>query len=132
MREDELETLRERKRAELEQRLQAPQTPDETLSIEMGDELDDIVASHDVVIVDFFATWCGPCEAQTPVLERIAAETDAVVATVDIDVHQHLAQAHGVRSVPTLVVYVEGEPAQRLVGVQDEATLRDLIAQHTA
>lgn len=131
MTDDELDAIRERKRAELETQLTGP-SPDAPVAVGGPAELDELTAEHDVVIVDFFAEWCGPCKQQDPILESVAAETPAVVAKVDIDVQQGLAQSHGVRSVPTLVVYAGGEPVERLVGVQSEQALRSRITQHAA
>ena len=127
MSDDDLEALRERRLAELEQQLDQPERPSSPVPVGSPDELDGLVGTHDVVIVDFHAEWCGPCQHQQPILTRIAADTDAVVATVDIDRQPGLAQSHGVRSVPTLIVYAGGEPAERLVGVQSEPALRDHI-----
>ncbi|TQR21944.1 hypothetical protein C9J85_19490 [Haloferax sp. wsp5] len=85
------------------------------------DELDDAVAD-DVVLVDFYADWCGPCKQLEPAVERIAAGTAATVAKVDIDANQQLAAKYGVRSVPTLLLFVDGEPVERLVGCTGTAT----------
>jgi thioredoxin 1 len=102
--------------------------PDEPVHVGANRSLETVVADHDTVLVDFYADWCGPCQMLEPAVESVAAETDAAVAKVDIDAHQGLAQQHGVRGVPTLVLYRDGEVAERLVGMQDEATLRELVA----
>ncbi len=127
---DELEAIRERKR----ERLQADEGPaeghDEPVHVENEDHLTELVGTHDAVLVDFYADWCGPCKALEPAIESVAADTDAVVAKVDIDAHQQLAAESNVRGVPTLVLYADGEPVERLVGMQDETRLRSLIAEH--
>jgi thioredoxin 1 len=66
-----------------------------------------------------------------PVVEEIAADTDAVVAKVDVDQHQRLAAEYGVQGVPTLFLFAGGEPAERLVGMQNADTLRSLIAEYS-
>jgi thioredoxin 1 len=66
-----------------------------------------------------------------PTIEAFAAESDAAVATVDVDTHQQLAGQLGVRGVPTLVLYVDGTPTERLVGAQDRATLDELLSRAT-
>ena len=67
------------------------------------------------VLVDFFATWCGPCKMMAPVLDR--------VYKVDVDQEPELAQRFGVMSVPTLIVFKDGSAARQFVGVQSEQTL---------
>ncbi len=65
-----------------------------------------------------------------PTIEALAAETDAAVAKVDVDAYQQIAQQLGARGVPTLVLYADGQPVERMVGVQDRGTLEGLIEQH--
>jgi Thioredoxin domain-containing protein len=89
------------------------------------------VTEHDVVLVDFYADWCGPCQMLEPTVKSLAAETDATVLKVDIDQHQSLAQRYQVRGVPTLLVFNNGETVEEIVGVRDESTLRSLIGQYT-
>jgi len=67
------------------------------------------------VLVDFYADWRGPCEAMEPTIEAIAAETEAVVAKVDIGTHRGPAASVNVRGVPTLVLHADGEPVERRV-----------------
>ena len=105
-------------------------TANEPLHISGKSELDEVIAEHEVVLTDFYADWCGPCQMLEPVVETIAAETDAAVAKVDIDANQQLAAEYDVRGVPTLVVFADGHPAERLVGMQDEAQLRSAITTH--
>ncbi|MDT3436048.1 thioredoxin [Haloarcula sp. 1CSR25-25] len=106
-------------------------TTNEPIHVDGADHLDDIVGKHDVVLVDFYADWCGPCQMLEPIVETIAAETDAVVAKVDVDANQQLAGAYGVRGVPTLILFVDGEQAEEMVGVQGEQQLRSLLARYT-
>jgi thioredoxin 1 len=94
------------------------------------DHLEELTASG-VVLVDFYADWCGPCKMLEPVVERIAAETEATVAKVDVDSQQALAAQYQVQGVPTLYLFAGGERVERLVGARDEATLRSLIEQYT-
>ncbi|ELY61013.1 thioredoxin family protein [Natronococcus jeotgali] len=139
---DERRRIRERKKRELRERLEnggvadetggaeRAATPDEPISVEGSDHLDEIVGTYGVVLVDCYADWCGPCQMLEPTIESLAAETDAAVAKVDVDRHQRLAQRLGARGVPTLVLYADGEPTERLVGAQDRATLEGLIERH--
>jgi thioredoxin 1 len=105
-------------------------TTSEPIHIDGKADLDDVVANHDVVLADFYADWCGPCQMLEPVVETIAAETAAAVAKVDVDANQPLAGAYGVRGVPTLVLFADGEQVEEIVGVQSEAQLRSLIERY--
>jgi len=99
----------------------------EPIHVEDADHLNELVEEHAVVLVDYYADWCGPCKMLEPTVEEIAAETDAVVLKVDIDELQSLAQERGIQSVPTLEFYANGEQAERLIGVQDKANLIEII-----
>ena len=107
------------------------ESPTETIHIDGRAGLDDVVSDYDVVLVDFYADWCGPCQMLEPIVETIAAETDAAVAKVDVDANQRLAGAYGVRGVPTLVLFAHGEQVEEVVGVQGEEQLRALIERYT-
>ena len=106
-------------------------TPDEPVHVDGQAELDDAVADYDVVLADFYADWCGPCQMLEPVVETLAEETDAAVTKVDVDANQQLAGEYGVRGVPTLVLFADGEPVERLSGMQDDAQLRNLVQSYT-
>jgi len=102
-------------------------TPDAPIHVESVDQFSDVTTDYDVVLVDFYADWCGPCNMLEPIVASVAAKTDAAVAKVDIDQHQGLASQYGVRSVPTLVLFADGEQVEQVVGVQDESTLTNLV-----
>ncbi len=106
-------------------------TTNEPRYIDGEAHLDDIVAENDVVLADFYADWCGPCQMLEPIVETLAAETDATVAKVDVDANQRLAQSYGVRGVPTLVLFADGEQVEEVVGVKGEAELQTLVESYT-
>ena len=103
---------------------------DEPLYVDGTADLDEIVAGNDVVLTDFYADWCGPCQMLEPVVEKLAAETEAAVAKVDVDANQQLAASYGVRGVPTLVLFADGEQVEEIVGLQGEDQLRSLIERY--
>ncbi|MEI7857106.1 MAG: thioredoxin [Methanomicrobiales archaeon] len=81
------------------------------------------------VLFDFFATWCGPCKMQTPILEELAKKMgDTVeIKKIDIDQHMELAEKYGIRVVPTLIIEKDGKVVQSLEGVTDLSTLEKLL-----
>ena len=126
---DDIESIREQKKEQLESELSS-ESPAEPVHVEDGDHFADLTGDG-VVLVDFYADWCGPCKMLEPTVEAIAAETDATVAKVDVDQHQPLAQQFNVQGVPTLVLFADGEAVEQVVGVQDKGTLVDLIEQYS-
>jgi thioredoxin 1 len=105
-------------------------SPSNPVQIESSDALAETVDSYGVVLTDFYADWCGPCNMIAPVVAELAAETDAAVAKVDVDANQQLAAEYGVRGVPTLVLFADGEVVEQVVGAQSKEQLRALIEQH--
>lgn len=82
-----------------------------------------------VVLVDFFATWCGPCKMLGPIVEEIGEECDGSFAVykIDIDEAEDVTMDYGIMSVPTLIVFKDGEEAQRMVGVQPKPAILDAV-----
>lgn len=81
------------------------------------------------VLIDFFATWCGPCKLLKPILEKLLQEYDFILATIDIDAHPNLAQQFNVEGVPDVKIAFQGNITQGFVGVLPEADIRDLLKQ---
>jgi len=104
--------------------------PTEPIHVDGKASLEALVAENDVVLAAFYADWCGPCQMLEPIVERLAADTDAAVAKVDVDANQPLAAEFGVRGVPTLVLFADGEQVEEIVGVQGEDRLRSLIERY--
>ncbi len=92
------------------------------------DNFNEAIASG-TVLVDFWAPWCGPCKMQTPILEKVAPQVEgkAVIAKVNVDEHAPLAAQFGVRSIPTLMLFKDGEKVQDFIGVQQEAALVEAL-----
>jgi thioredoxin 1 len=112
--------------------MSTPETTGTPIHVESDNHLSELLGEHEVVLVDFHAEWCGPCKMLEPTVEEIAAETDATVLKVDIDDLRTVAQEAGVRSVPTLAFYRDGQEAERVVGVQDKSDLVGIIDQLAA
>lgn len=89
----------------------------------------DVLDSKKPVLVDFWATWCGPCKMQGSILETFApkAEGKAEIVKVNVDEEPQLAQQYGVMSIPTLLVFKDGKIAQQAVGVRQEDALQSML-----
>ncbi|MDE7443150.1 MAG: thioredoxin [Muribaculaceae bacterium] len=98
------------------------------------EEFNNMINGAKPTLVDFFATWCGPCKVQAPILEQVKASLgDAVnVIKVDIDKNNDLAARYRVQSVPTLMVFVNGEPVWRASGVHQADVLEAKLREHIA
>lgn len=89
----------------------------------------EVLEESKTVLVDFYAEWCGPCKMMSPVVDKLAEELgDAVkVCKINVDEAQNIAVNYNVMSIPTFIVFKNGEPVKKAVGVQSESELRGLI-----
>lgn len=95
------------------------------------ENFEDIIKSDKPVLIDFFATWCGPCKMMHPILEDLHAKVGdkARIIKIDIDKNEQLATIYNVRSVPTLMVFKNGKLEWRASGVQSAEALENVLAQ---
>ena len=84
---------------------------------------DEVLKSEEPVLVDFWAEWCGPCHAVSPVLEKISEEKNLKLVKVNIDENQQLAVRYGVQSIPNMILFENGEPKASAIGAQPKTAL---------
>lgn len=91
-------------------------------------EFQDVIANNELVLVDFFANWCGPCKMLSPSIEKLADEHSEVkVVKVDVDQENQLAMQFQVQSIPTLIVFKNGQPVNRQLGFMPYEALENMI-----
>lgn len=91
---------------------------------------EEVLKSSQPVLVDFWATWCGPCQKQGPIVEQLAEElSDVKVAKLDVDEAGNIAGQYNIMSIPTVMVFKNGQVSAKAVGLQSKEALLDLIQQ---
>jgi len=91
-----------------------------------------VLKSESLVLVDFWADWCGPCKMLTPTVDSLAKEYHGkmVVGKVNVDEHNEIAGNYGVMSIPTLILFKDGHPVDQLMGLVPKNAIEKLITQH--
>ena len=89
----------------------------------------EVLKNENIVLVDFYATWCGPCRSMTPILEEVARDLagKVVVGKVDVDENEDLANRFGISSVPSMLIFSKGEVAGRIVGLTPKRVILEKL-----
>lgn len=92
----------------------------------------DLTDTDKPVLIDFYADWCAPCRAMKPVLEDLKAQMGEEISIfkIDVDKNQVIAERYGIRSIPTLILFKNGEPVWRKSGMASSAELQKAVSQH--
>lgn len=95
--------------------------------IETVKEFDEVINTNNKVLVDFYADWCGPCRMLAPVLEEISNENIIKIVKVNVDNHEDIARRYGVMSIPTLVLFENGNEQKRNTGFIPREAVENFI-----
>ena len=128
----ELERLKLRKLKELMSRGHVTgEKLDKPLHVDEG-EFDEIVRRYPLVVVDFWAEWCGPCRMIAPIIDELAREYAGrvVFVKVDVDRNRRLAMKYGIMSIPTLMIFKDGKPVDMIIGFQPKPAIKEIINQY--
>ena len=91
-------------------------------------EFEDIIANDNITLIDFYAEWCGPCKALSPIIDQVAQEAVGVtVGKVNVDDERDLAMKYRVRSIPTMIIFKGGKEIERLVGLLPKEQILEKI-----
>lgn len=95
-------------------------------------EFNEIINSKKAVLVDFFATWCGPCRMLAPILEDLEGDANGKfdIIKVDVDESYDLAKKYGIMSVPTMILFVDGMETEKFVGLRQKSDILDTISAY--
>ena len=98
------------------------------LEINMNNFKEEVLEAKETVLADFWAPWCGPCRMQGPVLEKfVEANPDVKVVKINVDDNQELAMQFKIMSIPSMIVFKNGEAVNCAVGLQSKAALEELV-----
>ncbi|WP_299402421.1 thioredoxin [Acaryochloris sp. IP29b_bin.148] len=103
-----------------------------SVSYVQDSEFDQLIQSESMVVVDFTATWCGPCKKVSPMMDQLATAYDgrAKVVKVDVDQNKSVAKQYGIRSIPAVLVFKSGELVETLVGMNPYEKFTAVLEQH--
>lgn len=87
----------------------------------------DLYVKNGNVLVDFYADWCGPCKMMSPIVDELSKETDVKVVKINVDDSPEIAQKYGIMSIPTFIVFKDGEEYKKHIGMCEKDYLLELI-----
>lgn len=104
----------------------------EIIEIIGQEEFDQVLKSNKLVVADFYATWCAPCKLQTPIIHELNADVKdkVLIVKIDVDQNEKTAFKYGVESIPTIIVFKDGNAIEKSVGLTTKAKLSEMLIKH--
>ncbi len=90
----------------------------------------EVLEGEGIVLVDFWASWCGPCKMLGPILDELSDEVEAKISKVNVDEHSGLASEYGIRSIPTMIVFKDGKKIDQLIGLMQKPALKEKLESY--
>jgi len=90
----------------------------------------EVLEGTGVVLVDFWASWCGPCKMLGPILDELSEEVTVKIAKVNVDDYPNIAADYGIRSIPTMIVFKDGEKTDQLIGLMQKGAIKEKLEQY--
>ena len=102
------------------------------MKVIQSEEFNDVIKSKKPTIVDFFATWCGPCKMLSPILEQVDAGSNGEynVVKVDVDESYDIAKQFGIMSVPTMIIFKNGEEKEKMIGLRQKNQIEECVKKY--
>lgn len=102
------------------------------MKIVQKDEFEKIINESKPTIVDFFATWCGPCKMLSPILEKVEEDSKGEfnIVKIDVDESYDVAKKYGIMSVPTLIIFKDGDEQEKIVGLRQKNQIEDAVRNY--
>ena len=83
-----------------------------------------------IVLVDFWASWCGPCKMLGPILDEVSDEVTAKITKVNVDDYPNIAAEYGIRSIPTMIIFKDGEKVEQLIGLMQKGAIKEKLENY--
>ena len=102
------------------------------MKIVQKDEFEKIINESKPTIVDFFATWCGPCKMLSPILEKVEEDSKGEfnIVKIDVDERYDVAKKYGIMSVPTMIIFKDGDEQEKIVGLRQKNQIEDAVRNY--
>ena len=93
------------------------------------DSFQDAITNNNLILIDFWADWCGPCKKMNPILEEVSSETGLLIGKLNVDENPVKTEEYSVQTIPTMVLFKDGNPVQRIVGAMPKHRLMKELAE---